>query len=420
MRSRSSRETARGPVSIRIEPDAAVTRSRLLRVLMVHERYQQGGGEDVVADAEASLLREHGHEVTKLGEDNRAIPEVVGVRAGLELAARTIWSREGYRRVRLAIRATRPDVVHVHNSFPLLSPAVHVAARREGVPSLQTLHNYRLICPVASLFRDGAPCEDCVGRAVPWPGVIHACYRDSRPATLAVAAMLTTHRARGTWSRDVALYVALTGFARDRLVAGGLPEDRVVVKPNFLAETPAKASSPGDRFLYVGRLTEEKGVRTLVEAWPRLGHGMPGSVVGDGPLASSISWPGRLTWLGARPRETVFELMRVARAVVVPSVWYEAFPMTVVEAFAHGRPVIASRIGSLGEIVEDGVTGLLVRPGDPGDLARALNWAAEHPDAMARMGTNARDRFDARYSRDRAYAQLLDVYERAIATRRSR
>lgn len=380
---------------------------------MVHERYQQGGGEDVVAAAEASLLREHGHEVTELGEDNRDIPSTVGLRSGLGLAARTVWSSEGYRRVRRAVRATRPDVVHVHNTFPLLSPAVHVAARREGVPTIQTLHNYRLICPVASLFRQGAPCEDCVGKAIPWPGVVHACYRDSRPATLAVAAMLAAHRARGTWSRDVSLYVALTAFARDRLVAGGLPGDRVVVKPNFLGESPRAATGPGNGFLYVGRLTEEKGVPTLLAAWSRLSRPISGRVVGDGPLSSAIDWPDGLRWLGARPREAVFDEMAAARAVVVPSLWYEAFPMTVVEAFAHHRPVIASGIGSLSEIVEDGVTGLLVRPGDPDDLARALTWADDHPDAMARMGATAGERFEALYSRTAAYRQLLDVYERS-------
>jgi hypothetical protein len=196
-----------------------------MRQLLVHNRYQQPGGEDAVFEAEAALLQRHGHDVEQWVEDNREIPTTPTAR----LAAHTVWSSPAVRRLEAILHRTRPEVVHFHNTFPLISPAAYVTCRRQGVPVVQTLHNYRLICPNAMLFRDGHPCEECVGRVVPWPGVVHACYRGSRAQTAVAAAMLATHRVRGTWTRDVDVYVALTQFARGKFLRGGLPETRIVV-----------------------------------------------------------------------------------------------------------------------------------------------------------------------------------------------
>ena len=388
-------------------------------VLLVHNRYQQGGGEDGVFEAEASLLERYGHRVERLVVDNETIATERGLRGQLELAIGTVWSRQAVRKVGQRLVETGARVMHVHNTLPLLSPAVHVAARRLGVPSVQTLHNYRLACPAATFFRDGRPCEDCGTKAVAWPAVLHACYRNSRSASLAVMTMLAVHRGRGTWSRDVAAFIALTAFARERLLAAGLPAGRVVVKPNFLAADPGPPPSPGDGYLYVGRLSEEKGISVLLDSWRDLPSDLHLRMAGTGPLgdevrAAASSHPN-IVPLGRLDAPQVVMELHAARALVVPSIWYEGFPLVVVEAFAAGRPVIASRHGSLAEIVTDQVTGLLFEPGDSGALATAIRWAAEHPADMERMGTAARDEYLRRYTAEANYTQLVAIYRSARA-----
>lgn len=391
-----------------------------LTVLVVHERYRQSGGEDAVVAGESALLAARGHRVETLIIDNRTIPDHPSAPERLALAAGTIWSAHWSREIDRAVRRLHPDVVHVHNTLPLLSPAVHVAARRAGAATVQTLHNYRLICPASTLFRDGRPCEDCVGRVIAWPAIRHACYRGSRAQSGTVAAMLAFHRLRGTWRHDVDRFIALTEFARGRLVDGGLPAGRIVVKPNFLDPDPGPGNG-GSSFLAVGRLVPEKGVATLLAAFGRAPAGATCRVVGSGPLEPDIrsAIDRGIVALGAGTRETVFEELGRARALIVPSIWYEGFPMVVVEAFARGVPVIASRIGSLAEIVEDGRTGLHVTPGDADDLSRAVGWANDHPDELRQMGLRARRVFEERYSGGAGYPRLLGVYQAALQRRGS-
>lgn len=396
----------------------------LRRVLMVHERYQQAGGEDGVFDAQVALLRARGHEVATLEVDNDAIPSAPSTAQRLGLAMDTVWSRDGVRRVRASIRASRPDVLHAHNTFPLLSPAIHAAARAEGVATVQTLHNYRLICPSAVLFRDGGPCEDCVGLPLALPGVVHACYRDSRAASATVAAMSAVHRLRRTWTRDVDRFVALAPFARDRLVRGGLPAARIVVQPNFVDRPERPLDSAGSGFLYVGRLAAEKGVEVMIDAWRTLPPSMRLTIAGAGPLeglvrAAAEEHPG-IDFVGRLDAAGVDAALAKARALIVPSLWYEVCPLTVLEAFAAGRPVIASGHGGLADLVEDGVTGTHVHPGDPGALASAVLAAEADPDAMRSRGAAAQVAFRARHTPDRGYAGLVDVYEQALRRRRGR
>lgn len=394
------------------------------RILLVHNRYQQAGGEDAVVDAQAALLERHGHEVRMLVMDNHEISEAGGLLARIRLARRTIWSVDGIRRVREATRAFRPQVVHAHNTFPLLSPAIHGAARAEGAATVQTLHNYRLVCPSAVLYRDGRPCHDCVGRTIPWPGVQHACYRDSRPATAVVAAMITVHRARRTWARDVDQFVVLAAFARDRLIEGGLSPRLVTVQPNFIDQQPRHVDGPGEGFLFVGRLTEDKGIGTLLAACARLPAGIRVSIAGTGPLEHEVlaaaSRNPSIVYLGRLDQAGVMNAISHARAVLVPSHLYENCPLAVLEAYAGGRPVIVSGHGGLAEIVVDGLNGFHVRPADPVDLADRLVWAAGHGDAMLAAGQAAQAAFVSNYSAERGYAGLIDVYERAIAVRRAR
>ncbi|MEM9980255.1 MAG: glycosyltransferase, partial [Cyanobacteria bacterium P01_D01_bin.2] len=234
-----------------------------MRILSIHNAYQIRGGEDVSTAAEQTLLRNHGHTVDVYEENNDSIKDMGAV----QLAARTLWSKASYGTVRAKLRAHRYDIVHVQNFFPLISPSVYYAARAENVPVVQTLRNYRLICPNALFFRDGKVCEDCMGKAIPYPGIVHGCYREDRKASAAVASMVTSHRLLRTWPKMVDQYITLTQFARNKMIEGGLPADKIVVKPNFVAPEPKVGSGQGGYALYVGRLSVEKGLDTLLAAW---------------------------------------------------------------------------------------------------------------------------------------------------------
>ncbi len=392
-----------------------------MRVLVVHNRYQEAGGEDAVVEAELHLLRRFGVPTEALIVDNDEIPPERSVVASARLAAATVWSPSGAARVRHAVRRFRPDVVHFHNTFPLISPAAYSACRDEGVAVVQTLHNYRLICPNALCYRDGRACEDCRGRTPPWPGVRHACYRGSRAQTAVVATMLTVHRLRRTWSRDVDRYVVLSAFARDRLCAGGLPGDRVVVKPNFVDPDPGPGGGGGG-ILFVGRLVGYKGVPTMLRAWQSGLTGARLRIVGDGPLTGDVERAAgclpAITYLGRLARPETLAQMQASDALLFPSELYENFPLTIAEAFACGVPVIAARIGAAAELVAEGETGLLFAPGDAADLAAKVAWAAANPRRLREMGLAARRAFVARYTGDANYAMLMEVYAQAGAARR--
>src|SRR5215204_1703819 len=344
-----------------------------MRVLCIHNRYQQRGGEDAVFDAESALLERNSHTAIRLVFDNDTIEARRSAIASARLAADTIWSRSAAARIRAAIRQHQPDIAHFHNTFPLISPAAYCACQRENVPVVQTIHNYRLACPNASFYRDGGPCHDCHDKAVPWPGVLHACYRDSRAQSAVVASMLAVHRLRGTWSKDVDRYVALTEFSRRQLTRAGLPPKRLSVKSNFLDPDPGSGGRHGDHFLFVGRLAENKGIQPLLGAWTGNDDMPLLQIAGDGPLVDACHDAAvghrSICYLGRLDRPAVLDQMQGARALIFPSLWYESFPVTIIEAFACGLPVIASRLGVLPEIVSEGETGLLFNPGDPVDIA---------------------------------------------------
>jgi glycosyltransferase involved in cell wall biosynthesis len=388
-----------------------------VRILRVHNRYQQRGGEDAVFEAEVALLRERNEIVQELEVANQAIAPSRLPLASAKLALATVWSPTGHRLVADAIDAFRPDVVHFDNTFPLVSPAAYTAARKRGTPVIQTLHNYRLLCPSATLYRNGAVCEDCIGHLVPLPGVIHGCYRDSRAQSTVVAAMLATHRLRRTWSRDVDRYIALSDFARSIFVEGGLPPHLISVKPNFVVPVADPRLEDHGDVLFVGRLAPEKGVTTLLAAASLLEDSVI-RIAGDGPLAgelaTAVQQGAQVLPLGRLTPDLVKREMLSARALVFPSEWYEGFPLTILEAFAAGLPVIASHLGAMTEIVEDGRTGLLFEPGNLTDLAAKIRWAHANPEQMRAMGENARREYEANYSPDRNYGLLIEIYEQAI------
>jgi glycosyltransferase involved in cell wall biosynthesis len=306
-----------------------------------------------------------------------------------------------------------------------MSPAAYDAARGAGAAVVQTLHNYRLTCPGGQFLREGKVCEDCMGRAFPWPAVVHGCYRGDRAATGSVAMMLTAHRARGTYRRDVDVYIALTQFSRRKYVEGGLPPGRIVVKPNFVGADPGIGEGRGDAKgvfgLFVGRLAAGKGLEVVLQAWSSGGAGVRLKILGDGRLAPLVREAAAanpaIEWLGRRPLDEVYRTMGQAAFLVMPSTWYEAMPRTIVESFSCGTPVIASRIGALEELVTPSRTGLHFEPGDAGDLVAKLHWVAENPTALAAMRALARREYEQRYTADENYRQLCRIYARARGRR---
>lgn len=385
------------------------------KILLIHNRYQEPGGEDAVFAAEGAMLRQRGHEVVEHIEDNHRINEM----SRPSVAVDTIWSRSSHRKISELLHQERPDIVHCHNTFPLVSPAAYYAARAHRVPIVQTLHNYRLLCPNALFSRDGRVCEDCMGKFIPWPGIRHACYRRSRSQTLATAAMLATHRLAGSWTRMVDAFIALTEFSRRKFIQGGLPADRISVKPNFVLPDPGPGEHRGGYALFVGRLSSEKGIETLIRAWERLSIQIPLRIVGDGPLASYVAQAaGRhsgIDWLGRRPASDVYDLMGDARAVIVSSELYETFGRVVIEAYAKATPVIGANIGAIAELIEHGRTGLLFSPGDATSLATEVEWAWAHHDKVAAMGRHARSKFEAKYTAEHNYEMLMEIYDQATA-----
>lgn len=384
-----------------------------MRILMVHNYYQQAGGEDRVFLEETELLEANGHEVVRYESHNERVKTMNPVM----LAKDTLWSAAAYKDLEAIIRRDRPHVAHFHNTLPLVSPAGYYAAKAAGVPVIQTLHNYRLLCPNALFYRDGGPCEDCLGRAVTWPGVIHGCYRGSPAASAVVTAMLSAHRAARTWVRAVDVYVALTEFARRKFVEGGLPADKIVVKPNFVHPDPGVGEGSGGFALFVGRLSPEKGVATLLEAWEHLGERFPLRIIGDGPLAGRVLAAERrpgVEYMGHKPVEEVRASMKEAGVLVFPSEWYETFGRVAAESFAAGTPVVAADIGAVAEMVEDGRTGLRFRPGDARHLAEQVERVLSRSDRRAAMRREARAEFEAKYTAERNYGMMMEIYQAAL------
>jgi glycosyltransferase involved in cell wall biosynthesis len=383
-----------------------------MNVLLVHNSYQQPGGEDHVFQSEAALLEAHGHTVSRYHVGNDAISG-----NPISLAVNTIFNRAQYRGLASMMNNVQPDVVHVHNTFPLISPAVYYAAQSRGIPIVQTLHNYRLVCPGATLYRDGKICDSCSGKLVPWRGVVHRCYRGSVAASGVTAAMLSVHHLAGTWSARVAQYVVLSEFCRRQFAAAGFPQEKLAVKPNFIAPEPAFSAQPGDRAVFVGRLAEEKGIATLLAAWKHVGDRLPLEIIGDGPMSSEVRQAAQvipsIRWRGWLPREEVYDALRRAAVVIVPSLWFEPFGLVVAEAFAAGTPVLASAAGGLSTMVAPGRTGDLFQPGDEKNLAEKLLGLLGRPEELAAMRRHARDEFEKKYTAETNYRQLLEIYNTA-------
>lgn len=393
-----------------------------MRILLVHNRYRSGqpSGENAVVDDEFELLRARGCTVERLELESDSIA-AWPVRKRVRLPARVVWSSEGYRLVRTAIARLRPDVAHFHNTFPLFSPSALWAARHTGVRVVQTLHNYRPLCSAATLLRDGRVCEDCLGGS-PLPAVIHGCYRGSRLATVPLATMSALHGSLGTWWRCVDALIVLSHFARAKYLEAGWPPNKLFVKPNTVLEPGVPRTGEGAGFVCVSRLTTEKGVDVLLQAWNRA---FPGgeerlTIIGDGELGAALRQQGQaiagVEFTGQLPHGEALKAIAPSRALIVPSRSYEMFPRVVVEAFALGVPVIASRIGSLNEIVQHGKSGLLVPPNSPAALASTLAHLAGASAFANNLRRGAREAYEDRFNSARITDELLAIYRGPAAT----
>ena len=393
-----------------------------MRVLQVHNRHATRGGADIVLDQEAQLLSQAGHDVEQIvaaGADESG-------RSRLALAVNAVWSQDAAATLAATIRSFRPDVVHVHTPFPVLSPVVFRSAYDAGCATVTTVHGYRYSCIKGTCLRDGEICEDCVGTRWKTAGVRHRCYHGSLAGSVALTVSLTLHRRIGTFTRDVGRFLTLTPFARDLLVRDGIPAHRVTVKPNFVPDPgpPLAMAHRGSPYaLFVGRLVEEKGVRTLLEAWRKVDRRLPLWVAGDGPLrplvraAADSGWAVRdLGWL---PQGDLEALQREATMTVVPSEWYEAGqPLVLLQALAAGTPVVCSDLDNICQDVVATGAGRAFRTGDAESLAANVLAMLDDRAALDRAAAAARELYQSAHTPTHSLGALEQVYDEVVAERR--
>ncbi|MGA2620315.1 MAG: glycosyltransferase family 4 protein [Thermoguttaceae bacterium] len=385
-----------------------------MKVLLCHNYYLQAGGEDVVFADEAAMLEGHGHQVLRYTLHNKIIEHMPRWR----LARRTVWNPQSYRELRELIRRERPQIMHCTNTFPLISPAAYYAARAEDVPVVQSLHNYRLLGAVGNRLAHGEVSGPGPIRAGSWQFFWSGGYRGSRPATAVLLAMLTWHGLIRTWTRAVDRYIALSEFSRRQFVEHGFPADKVVVKPNCVGCNGGPGAGAGGYAVFVGRLTPEKGIRTLLEAWPLLDRPTPLKIIGDGPLAEQVKAAARadpnIQWMGRVSLEDAMAVVGDAACLVFPSVWFETFGRTIIEAFAAGTPVVAAKRGPSIELVDEGRTGLFFEPGNAADLAAKVRLLTADPGKLANMRRAARSEFERKYTAEINYGRLMQIYNQVL------
>lgn len=397
-----------------------------MRILLVHNAYGSAApsGENEVVRIEREMLMSTGHEVEVFSRDSDEI-RAQGWRGLVKGAAAVPWNPFEAARFRRAAQRFQPDIVHAHNTFPLISPAVFSAAPA-GAGRVLTLHNYRLLCAAAIPLREGKTCTTCIDKRSAWPGLRHGCYRDSRAATLPISLGIALHRRRGTWDRDVDAFIALTQFQRDLLTAGGLPAAHIHVKPNFFPGEPDVVpwSRRENHCVFVGRLSPEKGVATLVRAWRAWGPQAPElRVLGDGPLRVSLEAAARganIRFLGHLPAASAQDEIARARLMIVPSEWFEGFPLVLREAFALGTPVAVSRIGPLPTLVDEGRCGLVFDAFDDVSLLDTVRSAWDAHERLAALAAAGRAEFALRYTTAANAALLMAIYDKALSVRRRR
>lgn len=377
-----------------------------MRILIIHNSYQIRGGEDAVVQSEFDLLVNGGHEVELLILDNDSINCLVDK---ISVSLQVLYSFKSRKRISECVERFKPAIIHVHNFFPLITPSVYDVAIEYHIPIVQTLHNFRILCPNGLFLRDGNVCEKCIGGQF-YHSVIYKCYRGSLPGSLAVATFDYFHRSKNTWNSKVNAFIALSEFSRSKFIEGGINSDLIHVKPNFVESVAYDQTSERRYGLYVGRLSEEKGVRVLFESVKDLSF--PIKIVGEGPLLSKL--PDGVEYLGKKSQEEVAKLMQSALFLVVPSICYENFPRTIVEAFSNRLAVITANHGSMKEIVTNGETGLLFEAGSAADLREKIDTAISNPELLISMGNKCLSTYNEKYSPIINLNQLVGIYKSLI------
>lgn len=382
------------------------------RVLMVHNYYQIGGGEHTVFKNEVEMLRENGHEVIEYTRSNDELKNSKWKM--LLLPFTTTWSFKTYREVKKIIKEQNIDIVHCHNTFPLISPSVYYAARSENVPVVQTIHNFRFLCPCGVFYRDGKICEECRQQNSFKPALKHRCYRNSKLQTLVVVIMLTIHRKLGTYRKIN--YIFLTEFNKrkfDKLI--DIHGDNVFVKPNFVkspAETEKK-SYPTQIFIFASRLEENKGIKYLIKQWKKMPEEYQLHIYGTGTLEQhvqeSIKDKENIQYYGFQPHDVIFEDLKIATAMIFPSMWYEGYPMIIAESMAVGCPVISADLGNAGDIVATSKGGVVFNPDEEDGLVKAIENIINNNEVLRK---NALLYFKEVLSKDKSYVEQNDIYEK--------
>ena len=389
-----------------------------MKILIAHNKYKTPGGEDSVFQDEKKLLESNGNEIIQYVRSN---DEIIS-KSLLLTSVQTVWNQSSYKEIQGILDSEKPDVIHVHNFFPIISPAIFYAAKSKGIPVVQTLHNYRLWCLNAYFFREGGVCEDCKGQPFMLPGIKHQCYRGSLGASAVLATMLSVHRALPTWD-NVDIFIVLSQFAYDKFAEYGLPTEKMRLKPNFVASLPLLGNELDNSVLYIGRLSPEKGINTLISAWDQLGDRITLKIAGSGPMQEQVKAAARknagIQFLGQQPKEKIYELLGQTKALIFPSLWYEGMPRTIIEAFSVGKPVIASNLGAMATMIDPGRTGLHFEPGNVDDLVKQVLWMLDHPSEWQAMGNQARQEFEQNYTAERNYEMLMDIYQQAIDSKRA-
>jgi len=385
-----------------------------MKILLCHNQYQQQGGEDQVFLAEKKLLESYPENTVNLFIVNN--DKIKNLFSKISVTLSLSYSIKQKKKLSQILKNNRPDVVHVHNFFPLLSPSIYDACMELNIPVVQTLHNYRIICPSALLMKNNLICEKCIN-GTPYNAALYRCYRDSIIGSLVVARMVNKHRKQETWNNKVTRFIALTDFAKGKFVEAGISENKIIIKPNFIDERLMnKEFNNNERkgALFVGRLSNEKGILTLLKAWQQIDLKI--NIAGDGPLFKQLinKATNNINFLGNIDKTSVLKEMERAEFLIMPSECYEGFPMVLVEAFSQGLPVIASRLGGMKEIVEDRITGLLFDPTNTNDLAAKVNWLKKHPKFCKKMGLNARKIYEEQYTAKKNYKMLTAIYQECI------
>lgn len=390
------------------------------KILLIHNchRSSSSSGDDGVFEREAALLENHGHQIIRYNPSNDEFYRRGPIRK-LYTALQIPWSISATREICDLLRKEKPNIAHVHNFFPLISPSIYHLLNSEGIPVIQTLHDFRFLCTNAFFMRDGNICEECK-RGSHFRSIWHGCFKESRIRTVPVALMLKLHQYLDTFRKKIDAYICLTEFQRKIFADAGFAENKLFVKPNFVEDiSEGNSIKRGNYAVFIGRLGEEKGVKILIEAWRTLQE-LPLMVIGDGPdgekykkMVHNIGIKN-IEFFGFRPHSECMGLLNEAMFLVMPSIWYETFGLTIIEAFSRAKPVIASNLGAMAELVVDNKTGLLFKSGDPKDMAEKVRWLWKNPDECIRMGQKARQEFEAKYTPQKNYEMMMWIYNKVV------